>query len=140
MMQLSINSRAAKIAIGLAMGSCAIAAHADPFSLQGVCRLASITGTASAGGTCQLEYVLTDDFTGDPANVRKANIKVNNITVALYANDTANPAQYSAGAVSGVVVVACGANYQITAQIARVGSSVYENIGAVPLINCPPQK
>jgi hypothetical protein len=126
-------SRVNKIAAAVTLGSFAAAAAADPFSLQGVCRLTSII---AGQGQCQLEVILTDDFLS-PTTVRLGLVKVDGIVVAQYQNDITNPATTSAGTVSGVTFVSCGATHTVLAYIAPNPTTTYARVGALPPIKCP---
>src|SRR5882724_9819290 len=125
--------RASRIGAVVTLSSFALAAQADPFSLQGVCHLTSII---AGQGQCQLEYLLQDGGNPFPVTLRLALVKVDGIVVSQYQNDIANPVMYSAGSV-GAVLVSCGATHGITAYITRSPSTVYEKVGALPPIKCP---
>lgn len=125
--------RASQLASAVTLGTFTVAASATPFSLQGVCHLST---TAAGQGTCQLEYLLSDDFMA-PTTVRLALIKVDNIVVAQYNNDITTPVLSSASTVSGFVNVACGVNHTVLAYIAPDPTTVYQKVGALPPIKCP---
>jgi hypothetical protein len=127
------GSPARKFAGGLALCTVAIAAQADPISLQGACRLTSII---AAQGQCQLEYALSDAaFT---ANIKSGFIKVDNIVIHRYVNDNVNPVASSVYALSGSLAVSCGATHVVTAFITRVGiGTVAVKVGSLPAVLCP---
>ena len=128
-----IARRAASVIGAMALVSFASLSHADPLSLVGHCSVSSIT---PGQGKCLLSATLSDNF-ANPANVRKAQVKVNGILVAQSVNDGANPVPYFASMVSGTISVACGASYSVTAYIARQGASNYDQVGYLPPVVCP---
>jgi len=136
MSNMSLGTRTFKVAAGVALGTFAIAAQADPLSLQGICHLSSVV---AGQGNCQLFYQLGDSYQV-PAGVRKSIIKIDGIVVAQYVNDAANPVDLTAPSVSGATEVACGVSHVVTAYIARLpsSSSLYEKVGSLPPVLCPP--
>ena len=128
-----IIRRAASVLGLVGLASFASMSHADPLSLVGHCSVSSIT---PGQGKCLLSATLSDNI-GSPANVRKAQVKVNGILVAQSVNDGANPLPYFSSMISGTIAVACGASYTVTAHIARQGSSTYDQVGYLPPVVCP---
>jgi len=127
------GSPARKFAGGLALCTVAIAAQADPISLQGACRLTSII---AGQGQCQLEYSLSD--AAFSASIKSATVRIDNILVHRYVNDTANPVGQSVIYVSGATAVSCGASHLITAFMVRLGvGTPNEKVGTLPAIVCP---
>jgi hypothetical protein len=129
----SFVSGALKLATGAALCTFALAAQADPLSLDATCHL---TSTIPGSGTCQINYSLTDNMTGGPAQVRRAQIRIDNILVAQYVNDSVNPSP-TAGFQAGFVEVACAQTHGISARIARAGQVGYEPVGSLPPVACP---
>ena len=127
----SFSVRAFQVATGLTLCTFAIASQADPYSLEGTCYVTSIV---AGQGKCELSYSLTDDFQSLGSG-RKAQIRVNNIIVAQYVNDSANPVQFLGEA--GVTNVACGASYTVTAFVAKLAAPNYEKVGSLPPVACP---
>ena len=107
--------RAASIACVAALASFAPVSHADPISLTGQCIMTSIV---AGQGQCSLLATMRDDFTA-PAVVRKAQIKINGVLVTQAINDSVTPVGFFATGVSGSLLVACGASYNITGFIMR---------------------
>jgi hypothetical protein len=60
----SLRTRAFPIASVFALCTFAMSAQADPMTLQGVCHVTSIV---AGQGSCQLTYLLSDDFPTRPA-------------------------------------------------------------------------
>ena len=134
MTKKSLGRRARQIAGGLVLGGFAVAAHAEPFTLEGTC---SVVSLAVQGSHCQLTYQMFDDFTA-PTAIRKGQIKVNGAVVHQYNNDTVTPA--GAAIMAGSTQVACGAAYTVTAFIAPLqAGSVYPQVGSLPRVECPAQ-
>jgi hypothetical protein len=128
------GSRARQLLGGFALCAFAVAAQADPFSLQGVCRL---TSAIAGAGQCQLEFVLSDAFTAS-TNIKSSVIRVDGIIVSRYWNDRLNPVPSSVPYVSGSTAVACGVSHVVTAVITRVGvGTPAEGVGALPAVVCP---
>ncbi len=119
--------------VALALAVTSSLSFADPVSLEGVCHVSSVV---PGQGKCQLTYLLTDGFS-PPANVRKAQIKVNGVVVAQSVNDSTNPVVGFTTYVSGAVAVACGASYTVRGYISRQGTNTYEEVGTLPLVVCP---
>jgi hypothetical protein len=135
MIKKSLGTRALQIAGGFALCTTAITAQADPFTLQGVCRLTNIN---AGQGQCMIEFVLTDGFV-TPANVKVAVVKVDGLVVQRYVNDNVNPATSNVSYVSGASGVTCGAPHVVTAFITRLGvGTVSEKVGSLPAVACPP--
>ena len=135
MFNRELCTRVLQVAGSVVLCSYAVASQAEPISLQGVCRLSSLVGQ----GTCNLEYILSDDFTsGNPSTARKAQIKVDGTLVAQYVNDIANPVDFGFSPVSGFVQVSCGQSHAISALVAAVGDGTpYVKFGALPSVVCP---
>ena len=129
-----LGSRSRQLLGGLGLSAIAAVAQADPISLQGACRLTSII---AGQGQCQLEYLLTDaTFT---ASIKTATVRIDNILVHRYMNDTAHPVSSTVVYVSGSTAVSCGASHVITAFMTRLGvGTVNEKVGTLPAIACPP--
>lgn len=129
----SLGPRARQLLGGLALSAVAVAAQADPFSLQGACVLTSIV---AGQGQCQMEYSLSD--LGFTASIRIATVRIDNILVHRYLNDNVNPTLNSIYAVSGVTAVSCGVSHVVTTYIVRIAmGSPVEKVGSLPGILCP---
>jgi len=102
---------ALKASAGCILGMFASTTLADPYTLQGVCR---ITSNISGQGTCQLEFILSDSVTSQDV-ITKALITVDALLVATYVNDAVTPATFSAGTVSGQTAVTCGTTHAVRA-------------------------
>lgn len=127
--------RTPTILAGFALGTFSMAAMADPFTLQGVCR---VTSTIAAQGTCQLQFVLSDDATTTPATIAQSLITVDGIEVSHYLNDIGTPGTFSAGTVSGETAVSCSTTHTVRAYIYRTTTpGVQEKVGLLPAIACP---
>jgi hypothetical protein len=129
----SIRSGALKLAAGAVLSTFAIASHADPLSLEAACLL---TSTIPESGKCQIYYSLSDNVTAGPAQVRRAQVRIDGALVAQYVNDLVNPNPMGAFQ-AGFVEVACNASHVVTARIARAGEVGYEPVGSVPPVVCP---
>jgi hypothetical protein len=126
---------ARQIAGGLALCTVAIAAQADPLSLQGACHLTSLI---AGQGQCLLEYTLSDAFTSGQASIKSGSIRIDNIIVHRYVNDVASPVQSSVYALNGGTAVSCGVSHVITAYIVRLGVGMpTEKVGSLPAVPCP---
>jgi hypothetical protein len=85
MFNRELCTRVLQVAGSVVLCSYAVASQADPVSLQGVCHLRSLVGTAK----CDLFYTLSDDFL-DPGSARKSKVLVDGNIVAIYVNDISN--------------------------------------------------
>ena len=133
MFNRELCTRVLQVAGSVVLCSYAVASQADPISLQGVCHLSSLVGQ----GRCDLFYTLSDDFVS-PGSARKSQIKVDNILVAQYVNDIANPVDFAIPQVSGSVQVSCGQAHAISALVAEVGDgTLYVKKGSLPSVVCP---
>ena len=135
MVSKSLGSRALKFAGSLSLCSFAIAAQADPISLEGACNL---TSTVPAGqGQCQIQYLLSDSFL-TPANIKSAVVKVDGVVVHRYLNDNVNPVSGTVPYVSGSTMVTCGVAHVITAFVTKLGvGTVQIKVGSLPAVLCP---
>src|SRR5690242_3990401 len=93
-----------------------VAAYADPFSIVAGCQVTSvIPGQAK----CQLSISLSDSYL-NPAQVRKSQLKVNNVLVFQGNNDTSNPVTTFSNDAFASVAANCGGTYSVTGFIARI--------------------
>jgi len=107
---------------------------ADPFTLQGACKL---TSTISGQGTCQLEFLIADSPTSTDI-ITQGLITVDGIAVATYMNDNLTPAPFAVGAVSGATVVTCGASHVVRAYVHKsTAPGAEERVGSLPAVVCP---
>ena len=127
-----LGSRARQAATGLALCTLAAAAQADPFSLEGVCHLTSLI---PGQGQCLLEFSVSDPvFTV----LKSATVRIDNIIVHRYLNDTVHPAANYYLGLTGTTEVSCGVSHVVTAFIVRVPvGSLAEKVGSLPAILCP---
>ncbi|WP_374569148.1 hypothetical protein [Ideonella sp.] len=125
--------RAVTIACTAALASFASVSHADPISLTGQCIMTSLV---AGQNQCSLLATMRDDFNA-PAVVRKAQIKINGVVVTQANNDSVTPVSFFATGVSGSLMVACGASYNVTGFIVRQGATNYEQVGHLPAVACP---
>jgi len=134
MFNRELCTRVLQVAGSVVLCSYAVASQADPVSLQGVCHLRSLVGTAK----CDLFYTLSDDFL-DPGSARKSKVLVDGNIVAIYVNDISNPVDFAIPQVSGSVEVSCGAPHVVTAFVADLSSasSPYVKKGNLPSVACP---
>jgi len=136
MIRKSLGSRARQLVGGLALGAFAIAAQADPISVQGICRLSSII---VGQGRCELSFFISDGFV-TPANIKSAVVRVDNIVVQRYLNDGVNPVLQSVPYNSGGTAVSCGASHTVIVFITRLGvGTVPVQVGSFPSagVLCP---
>ena len=134
MLTKSFRTRAAKVAGACALSLSAIAAHADPFSLQGNCVLTSLI---AGHGQCQLQYLVGDDYIAG-ASIRTANIRIDGTIVSKYQNDSVNPVANTVPYLSGAVEVTCGVSHVVTAYIVKLGTGMPQiRIGSLPGVLCP---
>jgi len=128
-------ARALRIASSVALCTYAVAAQADPVSLQGVCHLDSLTDDSPS---CSLTYLLADSFQS-PGSARRSKVLVDGVIVGVYLNDRTNPVDFAIPTVTGSVEVACGVAHAVTAFVAPLGagSTPYKKVGDLPSILCP---
>jgi hypothetical protein len=127
-----VGSRARQFTAGLALCTLAAAAQADPFSLEGACHLTSLV----APGQCLIEYSLTDQ--AQSVVFKNATVRIDNVVVHRYLNDSVNPSPFSFVAVNGSTQVSCGVSHVVTAFFVRVGVGMpLEKGGTLPAILCP---
>ena len=134
MVSKTFRTRAGKAAGSIALCSLAAAANADPQSLQATCSLTSIVGT----GQCQIQFQLMDDDFVTPATLKNAIVKIDNIIVYRYVNDSVNPVPGSFTTIFGQTTVACGVSHTVVANITKVGvGTVALKAGSLPALLCP---
>jgi len=122
------------VSVGCALGMFATAALADPYTLQGVCR---VTSTITGQGTCQLEFLLSDSNTSTDI-VTQSLITVDGTAVSRYMNDNVTPGMFSAGTVSGQAAVSCGTAHVVRAYVHKSTSpGTEERVGSLPAVICP---
>ena len=129
------GSHARQLLGGLTLSAFAVAAQADPFSLQGACRLTS--AIPAGGAQCQLDYTLTD-AQGAQTSIKGGTIRIDNILVHRYVNDSAHPVPITIFALIGSPTVACGVSHTVVAFITKVGvGTVPTQVGSLPPVLCP---